>query len=103
MNANNVMAKMLCHCLSQHQRAHEDHAALQYTFFDVISAKPGAPAPLRSLQSRCLIPGLYSTHLERWLTYYHANQVNPIRLETKTHKIGQRKEIDEHLCVLSAT
>lgn len=66
---------MLYHCPSQHQRAHEDHAALQFTFYDVISARPGAPAALRSLQSRCLIPGLYSTHLERWLTYYPANQV----------------------------
>uniref|UniRef100_A0A672Y3M3 [heparan sulfate]-glucosamine N-sulfotransferase n=1 Tax=Sphaeramia orbicularis TaxID=375764 RepID=A0A672Y3M3_9TELE len=59
----------------QHQRAHEDHAALRFTFYDVISARPGAPAELRSLQSRCLIPGLYSTHLERWLTHYPANQV----------------------------
>lgn len=87
MNANNVTAKMLLPCLPQHQRAHEDHAALQYTFFDVISAKPGAPAPLRSLQSRCLIPGLYSTHLERWLTYYHANQVPPITLEATTQNL----------------
>lgn len=75
MNVNNVPAQMLCHCPPQHQRAHEDQAALQFTFYDVISAKPGAPAALRSLQSRCLIPGLYSTHLERWLTHYPANQV----------------------------
>lgn len=68
-------SNVMCHCLSQHQRAHEDRAALQFTFYDVISARPGAPAALRSLQSRCLIPGLYSTHLERWLTYYPANQV----------------------------
>lgn len=59
----------------QHQRAHEDHAALRFTFYDVISARAGAPAELRSLQSRCLIPGLYSSHLDRWLTYYPANQV----------------------------
>uniref|UniRef100_A0A671X287 [heparan sulfate]-glucosamine N-sulfotransferase n=1 Tax=Sparus aurata TaxID=8175 RepID=A0A671X287_SPAAU len=59
----------------QHQRAHEDHAALQFTFYDVISARPGAPAELRSLQSRCLIPGLYFTHLERWLTHYPTNQL----------------------------
>ncbi|XP_004549588.3 bifunctional heparan sulfate N-deacetylase/N-sulfotransferase 4 isoform X1 [Maylandia zebra] len=59
----------------QHQRAHEDHTALRFTFYDVISAKKGAPAELRSLQNRCLIPGLYSTHLERWLTYYPANQL----------------------------
>lgn len=59
----------------QHQRAHEDRAALQFTFYDVISAGRGAPAELRSLQSRCLTPGLYATHLERWLTYYPPNQV----------------------------
>ncbi|XP_038130571.1 bifunctional heparan sulfate N-deacetylase/N-sulfotransferase 4 isoform X1 [Cyprinodon tularosa] len=59
----------------QHQRAHEDRAALQFTFYEVISARKGAPAELRSLQSRCLIPGLYATHLERWLMYYPANQV----------------------------
>ncbi|XP_017264253.1 bifunctional heparan sulfate N-deacetylase/N-sulfotransferase 4 [Kryptolebias marmoratus] len=59
----------------QHQRAHEDRAALQFTFYDVISAGRGAPAELRSLQSRCLNPGLYATHLERWLTYYPPNQV----------------------------
>uniref|UniRef100_A0AAQ4QQ93 [heparan sulfate]-glucosamine N-sulfotransferase n=1 Tax=Gasterosteus aculeatus aculeatus TaxID=481459 RepID=A0AAQ4QQ93_GASAC len=59
----------------QHQRAHEDHAALRFTFYDVITARAGAPAELHSLQSRCLIPGLYSSHLERWLTNYPANQV----------------------------
>ncbi|KAM6939685.1 bifunctional heparan sulfate N-deacetylase/N-sulfotransferase 4 isoform 3-T4 [Xenentodon cancila] len=59
----------------QHQRAHEDQAALQYTFYDVISARKEEPPELRSLQNRCLIPGLYATHLERWLTYYPANQV----------------------------
>lgn len=64
-----------CDSPLQHQRAHEDHAALRFTFYDVISAKKGAPAELRSLQSRCLVPGLYATHLERWLTYYPANQV----------------------------
>ncbi|XP_061840375.1 bifunctional heparan sulfate N-deacetylase/N-sulfotransferase 4 isoform X1 [Nerophis lumbriciformis] len=59
----------------QHQRAHEDHAALRFTFYDVISAKSGVPAELRSLQNRCLIPGLYATHLDRWLAHYPANQV----------------------------
>lgn len=62
----------------KHQRAHEDRTALQFTFYEVISARKGAPAELRSLQSRCLIPGLYATHLERWLIYYPANQVRTI-------------------------
>uniref|UniRef100_A0A8C9RT65 [heparan sulfate]-glucosamine N-sulfotransferase n=2 Tax=Scleropages formosus TaxID=113540 RepID=A0A8C9RT65_SCLFO len=59
----------------QHQRAHEDHAALRYTFYDVISAGHHAPPELRSLQNRCLVPGLYAIHLERWLTYFPPSQL----------------------------
>ncbi|XP_067259115.1 bifunctional heparan sulfate N-deacetylase/N-sulfotransferase 4 isoform X1 [Chanodichthys erythropterus] len=59
----------------QHQRAHEDPAALQFSFYEVISADQLAPPELRSLQNRCLVPGLYATHLERWLTYYPPNQL----------------------------
>lgn len=87
MNVNNVPTQMLYRCPSQHQRAHEDHAALQFTFYDVISARPGAPAALRSLQSRCLIPGLYSMHLERWLTYYPANQVGTEHIHRSDYKL----------------
>ncbi|XP_075011465.1 bifunctional heparan sulfate N-deacetylase/N-sulfotransferase 2 isoform X2 [Calonectris borealis] len=59
----------------QHQRAHNDPVALNYTFYQVISAKSQAPQELRNLQSRCLLPGWYSTHLERWLTYYPSGQL----------------------------
>nr|XP_017204190.1 bifunctional heparan sulfate N-deacetylase/N-sulfotransferase 2 isoform X2 [Oryctolagus cuniculus] len=59
----------------QHQRAHGDPAALNYTFYQVISASTQAPLALRSLQNRCLIPGYYSTHLQRWLTYYPSGQL----------------------------
>ncbi|KAI1236412.1 hypothetical protein IHE44_0001704, partial [Lamprotornis superbus] len=59
----------------QHQRAHNDPVALNYTFYQVISAKSQAPQELRTLQSRCLFPGWYSTHLERWLTYYPSGQL----------------------------
>ncbi|KAJ3615314.1 hypothetical protein NHX12_018882, partial [Muraenolepis orangiensis] len=59
----------------QHQRAHEDPAALRFSFYDVISARRGGPAELRSLQSRCLVPGLYATHIERWLSHYPASQL----------------------------
>lgn len=62
-------------CVFQHQRAHNDPVALNYTFYQVISAKSQAPQELRNLQSRCLFPGWYSTHLERWLTYYPSGQV----------------------------
>lgn len=49
--------------------------ALKYTFHEVITAGPEAGPRLRALQSRCLVPGWYATHIERWLSSYHANQV----------------------------
>lgn len=59
----------------QHQRAHGDPTALNYTFYQVISASTQAPPALHSLQSRCLVPGYYSIHLQRWLTYYPSGQL----------------------------
>lgn len=49
--------------------------ALKYTFHEVITASPDASSKLRALQSRCLVPGWYATHIERWLSAFHANQV----------------------------
>ncbi|KAK4818546.1 hypothetical protein QYF61_014489 [Mycteria americana] len=54
----------------QHQRSHEDPAALKFSFYQVITAGPRAPSELRALQKRCLAPGWYATHIERWLTYF---------------------------------
>ncbi|KAL0162377.1 hypothetical protein M9458_041773, partial [Cirrhinus mrigala] len=56
-------------------RAHDDPVAQKYTFHDVITAGRDAPIKLRVLQSRCLVPGLYATHLQRWLTHYHPSQI----------------------------
>ncbi|XP_019482917.1 PREDICTED: bifunctional heparan sulfate N-deacetylase/N-sulfotransferase 3 [Hipposideros armiger] len=54
----------------QHQRSHEDPVALKFSFYQVISAGPRAPAELRALQRRCLVPGWYASHIERWLVYF---------------------------------
>lgn len=59
----------------QHQRAHDDPVALKYTFHEVITAGHDASLKLRALQNRCLVPGWYATHIERWLSAFHANQV----------------------------
>ncbi|XP_036431550.1 bifunctional heparan sulfate N-deacetylase/N-sulfotransferase 1 [Colossoma macropomum] len=59
----------------QHQRAHDDPVALKYSFHDVITASHSSPVKLRILQSRCLAPGWYAVHLERWLTHYHSSQI----------------------------
>lgn len=62
-------------CFPQHQRAHDDPVALKYSFHDVIAAGRDAPVKQRVLQNRCLVPGWYAIHLERWLSLYHSSQV----------------------------
>ncbi|XP_066549040.1 bifunctional heparan sulfate N-deacetylase/N-sulfotransferase 2 [Amia ocellicauda] len=59
----------------QHQRAHQDPMALNYTFHQVVLAAPSAPPELLALQRRCLAPGTYATHLERWLRHYQPSQL----------------------------
>lgn len=54
----------------QHQRSHDDPAALKFSFYEVISAGPRAPPQLRALQKKCLVPGWYASHIERWLVYF---------------------------------
>ncbi|NXU48350.1 NDST4 sulfotransferase, partial [Turnix velox] len=59
----------------QHQRSHEDPAALKFNFYEVITSNHWAPSEIRTLQKRCLIPGWYAVHIERWLTHYPASQL----------------------------
>ncbi|XP_050052149.1 bifunctional heparan sulfate N-deacetylase/N-sulfotransferase isoform X1 [Dermacentor andersoni] len=59
----------------QHQRSHGDTVALNFTFYDVITANDHSPKPLRELRNRCLNPGLYAQHLERWLSFYPPQQL----------------------------
>uniref|UniRef100_A0A668AMN5 [heparan sulfate]-glucosamine N-sulfotransferase n=1 Tax=Myripristis murdjan TaxID=586833 RepID=A0A668AMN5_9TELE len=60
----------------QHQRAHQDPAALNNSFHAVVTAGPSAPRDLLTLQRRCLKPGAYATHLERWLQHYQPSQLH---------------------------
>ena len=60
--------------------AHTDRVALQYSFFEVISATEESPRPLRELRQRCLNPGLYAQHIESWLDYYQSKQVKMLLL-----------------------
>nr|XP_014435981.1 bifunctional heparan sulfate N-deacetylase/N-sulfotransferase 4 isoform X2 [Pelodiscus sinensis] len=59
----------------QHQRSHEDPAALKFNFYEVIASDHWAPSELKTLQKRCLIPGWYATHIERWLTHFPTSQL----------------------------
>ncbi|KAI1887086.1 hypothetical protein AGOR_G00202500 [Albula goreensis] len=59
----------------QHQRAHQDPAALNHTFHQVVTAGPSSPPELLALRRRSLGPGAYAAHLERWLRHYPPSQL----------------------------
>ncbi|XP_064005930.1 bifunctional heparan sulfate N-deacetylase/N-sulfotransferase 4 isoform X2 [Pogoniulus pusillus] len=59
----------------QHQRSHEDPTALKFNFYEVITSNHWAPSEIRALQKRCLTPGWYAVHIERWLAHYPASQL----------------------------
>uniref|UniRef100_G3UX70 Sulfotransferase n=2 Tax=Mus TaxID=862507 RepID=G3UX70_MOUSE len=59
----------------QHQRSHEDPAALRFNFYEVITTGHWAPPDLKTLQRRCLVPGWYAVHIERWLAYFSTSQL----------------------------
>ena len=64
------------HSWYQHQRAHGDETAMQYSFHEVITANTTSTnKALKSLQSRCLEPGKYASHIERWLQFYGPQQI----------------------------
>lgn len=77
-------AKLLCILISparrayswyQHMRAHKDPVALNYTFYEVITALDTAPRQVKALRNRSLNPGIYVYHLESWLDYYPSRQL----------------------------
>ncbi|KFP07014.1 bifunctional heparan sulfate N-deacetylase/N-sulfotransferase 4 [Calypte anna] len=59
----------------QHQRSHEDPTALKFNFYEVITSNHWASSEIRALQKRCLTPGWYAVHIERWLNHYPASQL----------------------------
>jgi len=62
----------------QHIRAHSDTTALNHSFKEVLMAGPDSPRPLLSLQARCLEPGKYAQHLDKWLAFYRPKQLHII-------------------------
>lgn len=58
-----------------HMIAHDNPTAQNYTFEQVVKAPAGSPKDLLSLKSRCLEPGKYAIHLNKWLTYFRPKQI----------------------------
>lgn len=46
--------------------------------FQIITATDNSPKALKDLRNRCLNPGKYAQHLERWLTFYAPQQIHII-------------------------
>ncbi|KAF2355048.1 Heparan sulfate-N-deacetylase [Trinorchestia longiramus] len=61
----------------QHQVAHGVPAAVNHSFSEVLRAEapPNHPKDLYNLRARCLEPGEYARHLERWLEHFPAEQL----------------------------
>uniref|UniRef100_A0A0B7BT56 [heparan sulfate]-glucosamine N-sulfotransferase n=1 Tax=Arion vulgaris TaxID=1028688 RepID=A0A0B7BT56_9EUPU len=59
----------------QHLRFRMDPAAINYTFYQFVSASNKAPFFLRKARSRCLKSSAYVIHLARWLQYFPVNQI----------------------------
>ncbi|KAK9869670.1 hypothetical protein WA026_003418 [Henosepilachna vigintioctopunctata] len=82
----------------QHIRAHGDTSANNYTFHQVITATDTAPKPLRDLRNRCLNPGKYAQHLERWLTYFAPQNLHIIDGEIlKSNPVEVMNELQKFL------
>lgn len=66
----------------QHMKARNSSVALNFTFNQVITLNVNSQQlseltmkKLKDLRNRCLNPGTYATHLERWLAYFPSQQV----------------------------
>jgi hypothetical protein len=60
----------------QHMRSHNNDAAWSNQFYDLLTSNISASPAVRSLKNRCLGPGLYAEHLERWMLHFPVSQVN---------------------------
>ena len=82
----------------QHTKAHGDLIANNYSFHQVITAGDTAPKPLRDLRNRCLNPGKYAQHLERWLSFFPPQQLYIINGDTlKSNPVEIMDDIQKFL------
>ncbi|KAJ8918343.1 hypothetical protein NQ315_008036 [Exocentrus adspersus] len=82
----------------QHTKSHGDIIANNYSFHQVITASDTAPKPLRDLRNRCLNPGKYAQHLERWLTYFTPQSLHIIDgEELKSNPVDVMNELQKFL------
>ncbi|XP_071953290.1 bifunctional heparan sulfate N-deacetylase/N-sulfotransferase 4-like [Antedon mediterranea] len=82
----------------QHMRSHNDPIALNYTFYDVVSADELSYSAVHDLRRRCLEPGKYAKQLDRWLSHYSANQLLILNGESlKENPAGTMSKVQHFL------
>uniref|UniRef100_A0A914ZHT9 [heparan sulfate]-glucosamine N-sulfotransferase n=2 Tax=Parascaris univalens TaxID=6257 RepID=A0A914ZHT9_PARUN len=69
----------------QHMRARNDSTALTHSLIEILNANASDALPLRKLRQRCVSPGRYAHHLDRWLDVYPLSQIHVIDGETLRH------------------
>ncbi|OTF72476.1 bifunctional heparan sulfate N-deacetylase/N-sulfotransferase-like protein [Euroglyphus maynei] len=77
----------------QHMRVHNLSVALDFSFYEVVSLNipdkhlidKGTMKRLRDLRNRCLNPGMYAIHIERWLSFFPSQQITIIDGEELRH------------------
>ena len=67
-----------------HMKSHDDSIAVKYTPEQLFSMNPEDPEYESSnrLRQRCLKPGHYAEHLDRWMDYFPPSQIIPIDAST---------------------
>nr|CAI5842620.1 unnamed protein product [Callosobruchus analis] len=82
----------------QHVKARGDVIANNYSFHQVVTASDTAPKALRDLRNRCLNPGKYAQHLERWMTYFPPQSIHIIDgEELKNNPVEVMNELQKFL------
>ena len=56
-------------------KSHKVEAAMDPFYKVLTSGNSSEEKDIKALGQRCLLPGLYAQHLERWLMYYPSSQV----------------------------
>uniref|UniRef100_A0A914HA25 [heparan sulfate]-glucosamine N-sulfotransferase n=1 Tax=Globodera rostochiensis TaxID=31243 RepID=A0A914HA25_GLORO len=72
----------------QHMRAHNNSAALRYSAEQLFANETIDDEGLTKLRRRCLWPGLYARHIDRWLDHFAPSQllfVDGLRLRSEPY------------------
>uniref|UniRef100_A0A914Z2T6 Sulfotransferase domain-containing protein n=1 Tax=Panagrolaimus superbus TaxID=310955 RepID=A0A914Z2T6_9BILA len=85
----------------QHMRSHNDSIATKYSPEKLFSMLPGDPEyeVTNRLRQRCLKPGFYAEHVDRWLDYFPPSQI--ILIDAKAFRLNPTQIMDQLLIDLN--